>query len=229
MIWRMILPRVSARKKISGRITSALPIAVSRAGARRQRTLSSNPTVFCNSAHPQPVLSSACSRVSEKSSRQRSARILSPTRPVQPKVHVGVLAAPTRKSLWSPNVSESGEIRPTFQRAFSEMTFAGSNPTCPATQCGLCGVISGCGSSCAKGYAVDGGYAICCSPAGRGLIKVAQVWQGCPNLSPAAPRPVASGQGCQSCNPGRLCREYPRPGRRAERPCSGDTESAWTK
>src|SRR5438132_13799744 len=48
------------------------------------------------------------------------------------------------KSLWSPNVPESGEIRPTFQKAFSKMTFAGSNPSCPARQSNLYGVIPGC-------------------------------------------------------------------------------------
>jgi hypothetical protein len=49
----------------------------------------------------------------------------------------GLVSTSPPKSLWSPNVSESGEIRSTFQRAFSKMTFAGSNPACPASQFGL--------------------------------------------------------------------------------------------
>src|SRR5262245_38606288 len=46
------------------------------------------------------------------------------------------------KSLWSRDVPETGEFVPTFQGAFFESTFASSNPPTPATQCGLCGVIS---------------------------------------------------------------------------------------
>src|SRR5262245_54565402 len=48
------------------------------------------------------------------------------------------------KSLWSRNVPDSGKFDPKFQRVFSESAYAGSNPTCPASQSGLCGAISGC-------------------------------------------------------------------------------------
>ena len=39
------------------------------------------------------------------------------------------------KSLWPRCVPKSGEICPTFQRAFSETSFPGSNPGAPADQC----------------------------------------------------------------------------------------------
>ena len=49
------------------------------------------------------------------------------------------------QSLWSGCVPKSARIRPSFQRAFSETSFPGSNPGAPATQTGLRGPISRCG------------------------------------------------------------------------------------
>jgi hypothetical protein len=51
------------------------------------------------------------------------------------------------KSLWSPNVPKSGEICPTFQRAFCEMAFPGSSPGAPANHCRLSRAFPSCQKS----------------------------------------------------------------------------------
>ena len=60
-----------------------------------------------------------------------STRIIDP---VSRKVHVRFLAAAGRKVSGPPMFRKHGKIHPSFQRAFFNTTFPGSNPTCPATQ-----------------------------------------------------------------------------------------------
>src|SRR5438105_4768262 len=51
-----------------------------------------------------------------------------PTQPVQLEGAYPLSGTLPAKSLWSRNVPKSGEIRPTFQRAFFETTFVSSSP-----------------------------------------------------------------------------------------------------
>ena len=69
----------------------------------------------------------------------RRVSVLCATHAVHVEGCTALVRSPGANSLSRRIWAELPEFRPTFQRIFLETTFAGSNPTCPARQCSLCG------------------------------------------------------------------------------------------